>query len=718
MAETEKKYTSIYLPVEARRKTYDNLQTYIVGAGNPTLKGYAYYAPLKMIKEQRANVNGKECDEIVVPEGAELKLKKSGKNPSVLTVSVDELKEIANKMVYAADKTDESKKGSEKSGKPKETQKATPKYTRFFFPVELRTKEYENIQSYRLDERFGEYVGYFVGVPKYIISANEELPGGTSFVCDRIASRKNQTFTLKKGSQSIKLTAAQMMELCEGAVFGVKNKEQEESTLGEEETKILHSPLEEGIYSDGNRQIILNENNGKYMIVEDDEIDLNEDSELCLNRDGLMGFEKKVREGKEIYFNSLEEAKLSFYGAEDALPESINESDAAEINKLFNDKVLSFVPGEDEMPTKKEFAKDFIRQKNWANYRNYVNDKAYEKNTPYVLRNKEIFVAWKFEYFDEDGHPFDKPAKMPYNPKTGGRAMSNTPSTWSNFDVACESVDKYGFDGIGVMAGMSKVVCIDIDHCIDEEGNVGEMARDIVDTVNSYCELSPSGSGLHILAFGEVPASKKYSDLEIYNKARFLTLTGHTFEGVTRKMRSAAETQPGIDAVWDKYVKPRLKSESEAKKTVSSLPSQEQTYDDEIILRKIKYGDRTRGKWDRLANGLPPYEWDEEKKAYTDKINPVWYREDGSVDASLIDAAFARMLVFYNATPEQIDRIYRTQPLARDKWDRKTGETTYGAMVIQNAFENTHNRYEVNYSKKNNVLTPKNSENSSDNIME
>lgn len=714
MPETEKKYTSVYIPTEARRKTYDNLQTYVVGAGNPILKGYAYYAPIKMIKEQRVAIGGKECDEIVVQEGVEVKLKKSGKNPSVLTVTVDELKEIANKMVYATDKTNGSKKLSENPETQEAGKKTSSKYTRFFLPVELRTKEYENIQSYRLDERYGEYAGYFVGIPKYIISANEEISSGV--VCDKIASRKNNTFTLKRGSLSVKLTAGQMMDLCEKVIYQTHSGDKEyKPAINEEDAEILRSPLEEDIYTDGNRQIVFNEKNGKYMIVDDDEINFNNDSELSLNENGIRRFEEKLKEGRQVYFDSIDDAKLDFYGAADELPESINEIEAIEISKLFNDKILSFIPGEDELPTKKEFAKDYIRQKKWEQYQNYFNDKAYEKNTPYVLRNKEIFVAWKFEYFDEDGRPLDKPAKMPYNPKTGGKAMSNTPSTWSNFDVACKSVDKYGFDGIGVMAGTSKVICIDIDHCIDENGDVGAMARDIVDTLNSYCELSPSGNGLHILAFGEIPMSKKYSDLEVYNKARFLTLTGHTFEGVTRKMSSAAEMQPKIDAVWEKYIKPRLKSEE---KTVFSLPSQEQTYDDEVILRKIKFGERTRGKWDRLANGLPPYEWDDEKKEYTDKINPVWYREDGSIDASLIDAAFARMLVFYNATPEQIDRIYRTLPLARDKWDRKTGDTTYGAMVIQNAFENTQNRYDIKYSKKNQTMNLQNNKNVSGNIME
>ena len=41
--------------------------------------------------------------------------------------------------------------------------------------------------------------------------------------------------------------------------------------------------------------------------------------------------------------------------------------------------------------------------------------------------------------------------KLPKNPYTGGNAMSNNPSTWSDYETACKAVKKYGFNGIGFM---------------------------------------------------------------------------------------------------------------------------------------------------------------------------------------------------------------------------------------------------------------------------
>ncbi len=50
------------------------------------------------------------------------------------------------------------------------------------------------------------------------------------------------------------------------------------------------------------------------------------------------------------------------------------------------------------------------------------------------------------------------------------------------------------------------------------------------------------------------------------------------------------------------------------------------------------------------------------------------------------DMALVSMLCFWcGCVEEQIDRIFRESGLMRDKWDRMTGDTTYGAITIRNA---------------------------------
>ena len=56
--------------------------------------------------------------------------------------------------------------------------------------------------------------------------------------------------------------------------------------------------------------------------------------------------------------------------------------------------------------------------------------------------------------------------------------------------------------------------------------------------------------------------------------------------------------------------------------------------------------------------------------------------------------AFVSMLCFWcGNVEEQIDRIFRSSGLMRDKWDRMTGDRTYGQITIRNAIASTSEIY-------------------------
>lgn len=83
--------------------------------------------------------------------------------------------------------------------------------------------------------------------------------------------------------------------------------------------------------------------------------------------------------------------------------------------------------------------------------------------------------------------------KVPVNPYTGGNAMSNNPSTWSDYHTAQATARQY--DGIGLMF-YEGIGGIDID------GHNGDnaLANEVLSLfANTYCEISPSGTGYHIL---------------------------------------------------------------------------------------------------------------------------------------------------------------------------------------------------------------------------
>lgn len=124
----------------------------------------------------------------------------------------------------------------------------------------------------------------------------------------------------------------------------------------------------------------------------------------------------------------------------------------------------------------------------------------------------------------------DKPKKVPVDPMTGERGQSNNRATWSDFDTAVRAVERYRLDGIGLMFA-DGVFGIDIDHCIDPgTGELSPQAAEIVDTVQSYTELSPSGTGLHILCLGRLPEGRRRrGNVEMYQAGRFFTVTGREY---------------------------------------------------------------------------------------------------------------------------------------------------------------------------------------------
>ncbi len=92
--------------------------------------------------------------------------------------------------------------------------------------------------------------------------------------------------------------------------------------------------------------------------------------------------------------------------------------------------------------------------------------------------------------------------------------------------------------GVGIFGNLG---AIDIDHCLDDNGALSDMAEDIAATMGAYTEFSPSGKGLRILF--TVPAGFQYDKaryyinnpklgLEVYIAGatqKYVTVTGNTF---------------------------------------------------------------------------------------------------------------------------------------------------------------------------------------------
>ena len=135
--------------------------------------------------------------------------------------------------------------------------------------------------------------------------------------------------------------------------------------------------------------------------------------------------------------------------------------------------------------------------------------------------------------------------KVPINPQTGGYASVNDSATWSCYDKIRNDSHK-GF----VLTENDPFTCIDLDHCVGAHGQIRSQTTKILMYFQSYTELSPSGTGLHIWVRGQMPGAIKRKEFEFYTQARYMTIT---FNPIFNCL--VTDKQKQLDAVWKKYGK-------------------------------------------------------------------------------------------------------------------------------------------------------------------
>ena len=147
-------------------------------------------------------------------------------------------------------------------------------------------------------------------------------------------------------------------------------------------------------------------------------------------------------------------------------------------------------------------------------------------NIPARLTERPQWVNWRLE--ERDG----KYTKVPYTPGTPRRASSTDLMTWRTFSEALAAYEagEPPYDGIGFMfCSADPFVGIDLDKCRNPEtGKVAEWAREIISSVKEgYVEISPSGTGVHVVVEGKVRGGgMRKGKLEMYGQDRFFTITG------------------------------------------------------------------------------------------------------------------------------------------------------------------------------------------------
>lgn len=279
---------------------------------------------------------------------------------------------------------------------------------------------------------------------------------------------------------------------------------------------------------------------------------------------------------------------------------------------------------------------------------------------PQEMRQVNNWICWRAEP-DPKSHSGIK--KLPVNPLTGRNASTNNPETWSSFADAVNAAPR--FSGIGFVFAGSGFFGIDIDDMpLDSE-----EVREIVNAMQTYTERSQSGNGLHLIARGSLPGDDmRRGKIEMYAKNRYFVMTGNQIG--EHGIRDCTEA---VKPVYEKYAR-RAQEPAQQPLPVSSEPmptAGAQLSDDDVI---------------RIASTA----------ANSGKFLALWHGDISQYgnDESRADAALCSMLAFYTKDAAQIDRLFRSSGLYRDKWDEKRGKSTYGAITAAAAIANTANTYQ------------------------
>ncbi|MGN0648464.1 MAG: phage/plasmid primase, P4 family [Oscillospiraceae bacterium] len=287
---------------------------------------------------------------------------------------------------------------------------------------------------------------------------------------------------------------------------------------------------------------------------------------------------------------------------------------------------------------------------------------------PDELKAMDRWVCWRAV---PDPKSHSGISKQPVNPRNGGMARSNDPTTWTDFETAVASSVDYA--GIGFMFHGSGYIGIDIDDRPGEiedyrHGNDDNVFGQMNDALQTYAEFSQSGNGVHFIGRGTLP-DKDFNNhdmgVEMYTGARFFVMTGN----LCTEYVDITDITEAVKPYYEKY---RTKSKSNAPSALpDQIPLQQSDASAQEIIDRASRS-RQGKKFSALYGG--------DTSGYT--------------SPSEADMAFCNMLAFWcQGDMQRMDEIFRSSGLMRDKWDRRQSGTTYGAITLQKAVDDLSTAY-------------------------
>lgn len=241
--------------------------------------------------------------------------------------------------------------------------------------------------------------------------------------------------------------------------------------------------------------------------------------------------------------------------------------------------------------------------------------------------------------------------KKPIDPKTGKFADISKSHTWATFAQANDYCNKnHGFAPAIALTPSLGLVCIDLDNMYNPADGTGlEIAQLTINRLQTYTEISISKTGKHIFSIASKPGNQtvknlgmvapgntKPAKIEIFD-SHFITVTGHT----EKNLDILKQTQSQLNQFYEETFKEEKASQTNLKETPPLA-------DEEVLslCRKAKNGGRFTALFEHGD------------------------LSGNNEDASAADIALCLILAFYTQNLLQIDRLFRSSKLMRDKWNR------------------------------------------------
>ena len=269
------------------------------------------------------------------------------------------------------------------------------------------------------------------------------------------------------------------------------------------------------------------------------------------------------------------------------------------------------------------------------------------------------------------------------------------------FEQACRLAIEHDGELAYVLTNDDPYVVIDLDDVgTDGPATMSEEACGIARRLNTYTEVSRSGTGLHLICEGTRLPDRKIEgemhdrgSIEVYDSSQYIVITGDQV-GSYDKIRDG----DGTDSDWTENALINLQQEY--------LPKRSEPNDSPAESSEFDLGSASRDSIDVGAKDIRRTleEYAKGNSAEAQRALDRWNSHSSSsrefLSPSELDMAFVADLAFWCQEDAQlIDECFRSSNRMREKWDEVhySDGRTYGDGTIQTAIRTNYDTFSGHY---------------------